>query len=137
MKSKREYSERKLNKSLRDNMDKAKAYLDDDEKMEKLLRDFEEKLALIPKIGGRASDIAVMISLIRAYAKKQYTDVSIATILLSIAALIYVVNPMDIVPDFMIGIGQLDDAAAIVLVLQMIQMDLNKYKKWQEENGKR
>ena len=60
-----------------------------------------------------------------------------AVSLLSIAALIYVVNPMDIVPDFMIGIGQLDDAAAIVLVLQMIQMDLNKYKKWQKENGKR
>jgi len=137
MKSKREYSERKLNKSLRDNMDKAKAYLDDDEKMEKLLRDFEEKLALIPKIGGRASDIAVMISLIRAYAKKQYTDVSVTTILLAIAVLIYVVNPFDIIPDYIIGAGQLDDAAALMLVLQAVHMDLNKYKQWQKDNGKR
>ena len=137
MKTKGEYSDRKLLSALKDNMDSAKAYLDDDAKMEALFQDFEKKLGQIPKIGGKAADIAVLCSMIRAYAKKQYTDVSIATILLSIAALIYVVNPMDIVPDFMIGIGQLDDAAAIVLVLQMIQMDLNKYKKWQEENGKR
>ena len=137
MKTKGEYSDRRLLDALKDNMENAKAYLDDDAKMEALFQDFEKKLGQIPKIGSKAADLAVLCSMIRAYAKKQYTDVSIATILLSIAALIYVVNPMDIVPDFMIGIGQLDDAAAIVLVLQMIQMDLNKYKKWQEENGKR
>ena len=137
MKSRGEYSNRKLLNALQDNFESAKAYLDDDVKMESLFQDFEKKLGQIPKIGNKAADIAVLCSMIRAYAKKQYTDVSIATILLSIAALIYVVNPMDIVPDFMIGIGQLDDAAAIVLVLQMIQMDLNKYKKWQEANGKR
>ena len=105
--------------------------------MEDLFQDFEKKLALIPKIGNRASDIAVMLSMIRAYAKKQYTDVSVTTILLAIAALIYVVNPFDLIPDYMLGAGQLDDAAALLLVLQAIHMDLDKYKKWQEANGKR
>ena len=55
-------------RELKKNMEDAKAYLDDDAKIEGLLRDFEAKLALIPKIGNRASDIAVMISLVRAYA---------------------------------------------------------------------
>lgn len=137
MKTKKEYSERKLIRELNKNMDKAKAYLDDDDKMEKLFRDFEEKLALIPKIGHRASDVAVMLSMIRAYVKKQYTEVPVATILLAVAALIYVVNPFDLVPDFVIGMGQLDDAAALVLILQLIHVDLGKYKKWQEENGRR
>ena len=133
----RKYQERKLVNSLKKNMEGAKAYLDDDEKMEDLFQDFEKKLALIPKIGNRASDIAVMLSMIRAYAKKQYTDVSVTTILLAIAALIYVVNPFDLIPDYMLGAGQLDDAAALLLVLQAIHMDLDKYKKWQEANGKR
>ena len=118
-------------------MDGAKAYLDNDEKMEALFRDFEEKLALIPKIGKRAADVAVLCSMIRAYVKKQYTEVSLSTILLATAALIYVVNPMDIVPDYLIGLGQMDDAAVILLVLQMIHMDLEKYKMWQKANGKR
>ena len=137
MKTRREYSERKLFKELNKNTEKAKAYLDDDDKMEALFRDFEEKLALIPKIGSRASDLAVMMSMIRAYAKKQYTDVSISTILISVAVLIYVVNPFDLIPDYVIGAGQLDDAAALVLVMQAIHMDLNKYKAWQKETGRR
>lgn len=137
MKSKREYSERKLTRELQKNIDKAKAYLDDDAKIEALLIDFEKKLALIPKIGNRASDIAVMISMVRAYVKKQYTEAPTTTILFAVAALIYVVNPFDLIPDYLIGPGQLDDAAALAVVLQAIHMDLDKYKKWQKENGKR
>ena len=135
MKTRREYSERKMIKALKDNMDKARAFLDDDKKIEGLLQDFENKLKLIPKVGNRASDIAVMLSMIRAYAKKQYTDVSLTTVLLGIAALIYVVNPFDIIPDYLVGVGFIDDAAALGVVLQAIHMDLDKYKRWQEEKN--
>ena len=137
MKSRREYQELKFMNSLNENKEKAKAYLDDDEKMEKLFRDFEDKLKLIPKIGNRASDIAVLLSLVRAYIKKQYTDVSPSTVMLAVAGLIYVVTPVDLIPDYILGPGLLDDAAVIGIVLQAIQMDLNKYKKWQVANGKR
>lgn len=137
MKTKREYSERKLKKSLNENKEKAKAFLDDDEKMENLFQEFEKKLRLIPKIGKRASDVAVLLSMLRAYIKKQYTDVSIATILAAVAGLIYVVNPMDIVPEYILGVGVLDDAAIVGIILQAMHMDLNKYKKWQKANGKR
>ena len=137
MKTKREYSERKLRKYLDENKEKAKAFLADDEKMEKLFRDFEKKLKLIPKIGKRASDVAVLLSMLRAYIKKQYTDVSIATIIAAVAGLIYVVNPMDVVPEYVLGVGILDDAAVLGIILQAMHMDLNKYKKWQKANGKR
>ena len=137
MKTRREYSERKLKKSLADNKDKAKAFLDDDAKVEGLLQDFEKKLKLIPKVGKRASDFAVLLSMLRAYIKKQYTDISKSTILLAIAGLIYVVNPMDVVPEYILGVGLLDDAAVLGIILQAMHMDLNKYKKWQKENGKR
>lgn len=137
MKTKREYNERKLKKSLNENKEKAKAFLDDDEKMENLFQEFEKKLRLIPKIGKRASDVAVLLSMLRAYIKKQYTDVSIATILAAVAGLIYVVNPMDIVPEYILGVGVLDDAAIVGIILQAMHMDLNKYKKWQKANGKR
>ena len=137
MKTKKEYSERKLKKALDENKEKAKAFLDDDEKMENLFQEFEKKLRLIPKIGKRASDVAVLLSMLRAYIKKQYTDVSIATILAAVAGLIYVVNPMDVVPEYIIGFGIVDDAAVIGIILQAMHMDLNKYKKWQKANGKR
>ena len=137
MKTKREYNERKLKKSLNENKEKAKAFLDDDEKMENLFQEFEKKLRLIPKIGKRASDVAVLLSMLQAYIKKQYTDVSIATILAAVAGLTYVVNPIDIVPEYILGVGVLDDAAIVGIILQAMHMDLNKYKKWQKANGKR
>ena len=137
MKTRKEYSERKLKKALNENKEKAKAFLDDDEKMESLFRDFEKKLKLIPKIGKRASDVAVLLSMLRAYIKKQYTEVSKTTILAAIAGLIYVVNPMDVVPEYILGVGVLDDAAVVGIILQAMHMDLNKYKKWQKANGKR
>ncbi len=132
MKSKREYSERKLLRALKKHMEKAKAFLADDEKCEGLLRDFEKKLRLIPKVGKRASDIAVLLSMLRSYIRKQYTDVSMTTILLGLAALIYVVNPADLIPDIAIGAGLIDDAAAMGIVLQALHMDLNKYRKWRD-----
>ena len=137
MKTKKEYSERKLKKSLEENKEKAKAFLNDDDKMETLFQEFEKKLKLIPKIGKRASDVAVLLSMLRAYIKKQYTDVSIATIIAAVAGLIYVVNPMDVVPEYVLGVGILDDAAILGIILQAMHMDLNKYKKWQKANGKR
>ena len=44
MKTRKEYSERKLFKALEDNKDKAKAFLDDDDKKDGLFGDFEAKL---------------------------------------------------------------------------------------------
>lgn len=131
------FSERKLVRALDDNREKAKDFLKDDDKVEGLLRDFERKLKHIPKIGGWASDIAVMLSMIRAYVMKRYRDVPVASIIIAIAAVIYVVNPLDLVPDVLPLIGYVDDAAAIGFVLDSIHKDLKKYKEWQKENGMR
>lgn len=43
----------------------------------------------------------------------------------------------DLVPDFILGAGLLDDAAVLGMILQAMHLDLNKYKKWQVANGKR
>lgn len=123
--------------ALKENKEKAKDYLNDDEKMEKLFQNFEKKLKLIPGVGDRLSDIAVLLSMVRAYAKKQYTDVPLDTILIVVAAIIYAVNPLDIIPDALPGVGYVDDAAALAIVLQVIHTDIDDYKKWQILNDKR
>ena len=137
MKSRSEYREMKFKNIINENAERAKAYIDDDDKMEKLFRDFEEKLKMIPRVGDRAADLAVMLSMVRAYAKKQYVDVPQKTILFCIAAIIYIVYPFDLIPDYVIGFGQIDDILVIGILLRTIFPELQRYKKWQEANGKR
>ncbi len=47
------------------------------------------------------------------------------------AALLYFINPMDVIPDFIPGIGYLDDITVVTICIQLVQDDLREYA---EEN---
>jgi uncharacterized membrane protein YkvA (DUF1232 family) len=45
---------------------------------------------------------------------------------------LYVVSPVDFVPDFIPGIGFLDDAAVVALVLHSMAQDLAAFRMWEQ-----
>lgn len=53
-----------------------------------------------------------------------------------IAAIIYFVSPIDIVPDFLVGIGIIDDVAVLSYVLKQLSAELLNYSHWKEETKK-
>lgn len=130
------FSENKVRISLRRHKDKAMFFLKNDEKMDELLAGFESKLKLVPRVGHRLADIPVMVAMLRSYVRREYTKVPLDTILLAVAAVLYVVNPLDVVPDVLAGLGYLDDATALGIVLNAIHSDVVDFKKWQAANKK-
>lgn len=48
--------------------------------------------------------------------------------LLILGSLLYLIFPFDIVPDFMIGLGLLDDAAVILFVWNALKSELKEYE---------
>lgn len=48
-------------------------------------------------------------------------------------ALVYVLNPFDIVPDFIVGLGFVDDASVVATSLKMIEKEVDKYEQCREE----
>jgi len=75
-------------------------------------------------------DIKLMIEIIRDYINGTYRQIPEGTIIAILGALIYFLSPVDLIPDFIPGVGYIDDAFVIALVLKQVHDDLNNYKIW-------
>jgi uncharacterized membrane protein YkvA (DUF1232 family) len=81
-------------------------------------------------------DVKLLISVLKDYWSGKYREIPFWTIGAIVFALLYVLNPMDLIPDFIPGVGLLDDAAVVAACLALIEKDLKKYKEWKtEESG--
>ena len=114
---------------------KAEEYARDPEKAKKLIDEAMKKAKGKNKgpLGEVWRYLTALIRLTRAYFSKQYTDVPWQTIVLAIAALIYFVSPIDLIPDFIPGVGYLDDVAIISFVVASIKADLDNFLEWEDD----
>lgn len=76
----------------------------------------------------------VMFGMLKDYRKGIYTEVPWFTIASITFAMLYILNPFDIVPDFIPGIGYIDDFAILTYSVRFIETDLHKYLDWKLEN---
>ncbi|HET8753679.1 MAG TPA: YkvA family protein [Salinimicrobium sp.] len=78
----------------------------------------------------------VMVGMIKDYKKGIYKNVPWFTIAAIAFSLLYILNPLDIVPDFIPGLGYVDDLAVFTFALKFIQNDLHNYLDWKIESQK-
>ena len=123
-----------IEKSLKKNEPEAEELIKDSDKLEDFLIKLEKKMDDIPGVGKALSNVPILISLVRAYAKKEYTEVPVGTIVAIIAALLYVLSPIDLIPDAIPGIGFVDDAAVVAYCLKKVKEDIDAYKLWRDNN---
>lgn len=79
------------------------------------------------------SDLFALLRLARAWAKKEYRGVPWRTLLYVASALIYFVNPADVIPDALVGIGFVDDIAVVSAIVRAVQRDLDRFLSWEEQ----
>ena len=80
-------------------------------------------------------DLRLLFPRIKDYWKGVYRDVSVKSIVIFLAGLAYIISPIDLIPDYIIGLGQVDDAAILALSLYFLEKDLVKYKQWKDGQG--
>ena len=79
-------------------------------------------------------DLKLLIPLIKDYWKGTYRDISVKSIVIFIVALAYIISPIDLIPDYIPGLGQIDDAVILGLSLYFLEKDLRKYQEWKDRN---
>jgi uncharacterized membrane protein YkvA (DUF1232 family) len=62
----------------------------------------------------------------------RYRKIPYRSLLIILFAIIYIINPFDILPDFVLGIGQIDDALILIFCVYLIEKDLSVYREWRE-----
>ena len=80
-------------------------------------------------------DLMAVCRMLKAWSKGDYQSVPWKTIVLSLATIIYFLNPFDVAPDFIPGIGYLEDAVVLGFVVNSIKKELDKFLRWESEVG--
>ena len=72
----------------------------------------------------------IMFAMLKDIKNGRYPEVPWFAIAAISMALLYVLNPLDIIPDFIPGIGYIDDLAVMTISMGWIETDLHKYLDW-------
>jgi len=80
-------------------------------------------------------DFRRMGRMMRCWANGSYRRVPIRSILYVAAALIYFLDPLDLIPDVLPLIGYVDDMAIIGFVINGVRKDLGRFSEWEVSQG--
>ncbi|CAM3765296.1 YkvA family protein [Mesobacillus thioparans] len=115
---------------------KAKEYIKRPEKTDTLIKDAGKKADENKGALAESWDnLQLLFDLVGAWRRGEYRKIPTGSLMTIIAAIIYFVSPIDLIPDFIIGLGIVDDAAVIGFVLKQITNDLEKFRFWKENQG--
>lgn len=89
-----------------------------------------EKFLKISHLKEYFEDFKDLFSLLKDFYQGNYREVPWLVIASIGGSLLYVLSPIDLIPDFIPIIGYLDDAAVFVACLKFVKEDLEKYRGW-------
>lgn len=82
----------------------------------------KEKLAVLGRLSG-------------AYATGKYRSISWKAVMTVLAAIIYFLNPIDLIPDFIPGLGLTDDFTVLVWVYNTLASEIDKFLDWEKSTA--
>jgi len=98
-------------------------------------KEIEEKFQPDGPLGGLLFDVELLISLIQDYDQGNYQEIGWESLSGILTALLYVISPIDLIPDFIPLIGTLDDAVVVAVCLKLVKNDLDAYALWKTKNA--
>ena len=135
--------EKDIQSEINSRKDRAKKILNDEDSFRSFIDDVENKFNKLFRKSTFVSKslrqikeyVPLLVSLVKSYFRKEYNHIPTGTIIGVVGALIYFLSPIDIVFDFIPGLGYVDDATVLLFCIMSMKSDLDDYKKWKELNA--
>ena len=115
--------------------ERAQKLLDDPEALRRVAEDANRSGVL--RSGPFAvvlEDFRALIRLVVAYARGHYRSVPVESLVVIVAGLLYVLSPIDAIPDAIPGVGVLDDAAVVGWVVKTVRGELEAFREWESKH---
>lgn len=127
----------RLHTEFAEAVNNAKSYVADPERLRDLVEEAARKAAVMPKepFKDTWAYFQAMLRLIRAYYRGAYLQIAPTTLTVVVAAIIYVVNPFDLIPDWVPALGLLDDAFVLGLAIRRTRQALDDFMTWETAGG--
>lgn len=111
----------------------AKACLDDPEALLALFNDAAKKAATVPREPFKEywPYLQTMLRLVRAHHRGEYDQIPDNALLWIVAALSYLIDPFDLIPDATPVLGFVDDATVIEFVSDKTRQTLDHFMMWE------
>lgn len=77
-----------------------------------------------------AEYVKLFVSMIKDYFTGKYKEVPYGIIAAILGTLLYVIAPLDIIPDLLPAVGLADDAAIVALCVAFVAIDVDRYRDW-------
>ncbi len=97
-----------------------------------LLRAVADKGERNARFARVRDDLNLLLVLCAAWWRGEYRAVGRQALLSVVAALLYFLAPLDMVPDWLPGAGLLDDLAVLAWVMRTWAAELDAYRAWRE-----
>jgi len=117
--------------TFEDTRDSAAEYIASKKKVASLLSKVRNKAKQnYESLLGAWESLHILVRIVRAHVSGKFQS-PLATVLAAIAALIYLVEPFDLIPDSVPVFGLLDDVAVIAFVARKNLSEISRFRRWE------
>lgn len=91
-----------------------------------------QKISTEQGLKDLSHEAILAIELVMDWAKGNYKGIKKRTLVKIVVAFLYLLNPIDIIPDVILGFGFLDDVYVFTKILKTIREELRHYEEWRK-----
>lgn len=73
-----------------------------------------------------------LVRMVRSYISGEYREIPTSTIVTGLAVLLYVLSPIDLVPDFIPVLGFLDDLSLVSWFVGKFHVEITRFRVWEQ-----